>query len=355
MLRIDRNNHRLLPLKRKTLSELGLLERHDIQRMIRESADHFFSEMGEPLKLIGEEIRPSEVVNDRIDLLAVDKDGDAVVIELKRTNNKLHLLQALAYAGMIARWEPRQFVEERQKMLHQPDLEQITEELEGFLEESDPEVINRQQRIILLAEEFDWEVLVAAEWLYEKFEVDIRCYRLTAAVDGDGELLTCVCIFPPPELARHAIRRRSVTESRPTKWASWDAALENLENAGVRDFYKNQLAQGRSNYLRRRALRFHLDGRYLFSLFARRKAVYVWQRARFTNDVQFWTDLLGADTKAQPVREGRALRFYLRTGEDCARFAEAIDRKLTSTEFAETVSEEEEPEAEEAHAYDGPP
>ena len=102
MLRIDRANHRLLPLRAKPLSELGLLERQDIQRMIRESADDFFAEMGEPLKLVGEEIKPSEVVNDRIDLLAIDKYGAAVIIELKRSNNKLHLLQALAYAGMIA-------------------------------------------------------------------------------------------------------------------------------------------------------------------------------------------------------------------------------------------------------------
>ena len=349
MLRIDRNNHRLLPLERRPLSELGLLERHDIQRMIRESADNFFSEMGEPLKLIGEEIKPSEVVNDRIDLLAVDKDGAAVVIELKRGNNKLHLLQALAFAGMIAKWEPRRFVEERKKILQQPDLEQITEEFESFLEEGDPEVINRQQRIILLAEEFDWEVLVAAEWLHEKFEVDIRCYRLAAAVDGDGELLTCVCIFPPPELAQHAIRRRPNAAFHPSRWANWEAALESIEDTGVRDFYKNQLAQGRSNYLRRRALRFHLGGRYIFSLGARRKAVYVWQRARFANDVQFWTDLLGANCKPQPVKEGRALRFYLHTGEDCARFLDAIDRKLSSTEFAGTATEDEEPEMEEVH------
>jgi hypothetical protein len=349
MLRIDRDSYRLLPLQRKPLSELRLLERHDIQRMIRESAGDFFSEMGEPLTLIGEEVKPSEVVNDRIDLLAIDRDGAAVVIELKRGNNKLHLLQALAYAGMIAKWEPRQFVEERQKISPQSDLEKITEELEIFLEDGEVEAINRQQRIILLAEEFDWEVLVAAEWLHDQFEVDIRCYRLTAAVDGDRELLSCVCIFPPPELAHHAIRRRTVTETRPIKWANWDEALASLENPEVREFYRNQLNR-RPNYLRRRLLRFDVNGRYLFSLVARRRAVYVWQRARFAGDVRFWTDLLGPACEAQPVREGRALRFYLRTGEDCSRFTEAVDDRLTSTDFSQPVSEEEEAEPEEAQA-----
>jgi hypothetical protein len=45
MLRIDRNNRRFVPLVRKPLSELRLLERNDIQRMIRESADAFYTQI----------------------------------------------------------------------------------------------------------------------------------------------------------------------------------------------------------------------------------------------------------------------------------------------------------------------
>ena len=69
--------------------------------MICNSPDEFFKEMDEELLLLGEEVKPAEFVDDRIDLLAIDKQGSVVVMELKRGSNKLHLLQALAYASIV--------------------------------------------------------------------------------------------------------------------------------------------------------------------------------------------------------------------------------------------------------------
>src|SRR5262249_24856909 len=149
-------------------------------------------------------------VEDRIDLLAIDQQGAAVVLEIKRSSHKLHLLQALAYAGMVAKWEASQLINERSHFIRKP-TEDIEDEIEQFLLE-DASNLNQSQRIILLAEDFDYEVLVTAEWLSERYGVDIRCYRLILSADDHAEFLPCTCIYPPPELTQHAIRRRRQSE-----------------------------------------------------------------------------------------------------------------------------------------------
>ena len=105
MLRIDRKDKTLHLLKQRDLKTAKLSERSDVQRMIVQSPDAFFAELGEKLLLIGEEIGPTTFVEDRIDLLALDQQGAAVVIELKRGHHKLQLLQALSYAAMVSKWE----------------------------------------------------------------------------------------------------------------------------------------------------------------------------------------------------------------------------------------------------------
>src|ERR1700754_3763084 len=95
MLRINRKERTLSALERREIADAGFWERRDIQQMMVQSEDVFFAEMGEELQLIGEEIRPADFVEDRIDLLAVDPEGSLVVIELKRDSHKLQLLQAI--------------------------------------------------------------------------------------------------------------------------------------------------------------------------------------------------------------------------------------------------------------------
>ena len=79
MLRFDREARSLMRLSAKPLSEAGVLERSDLQRMICNAPAQFFAELGEEFLQIGEEIRPSEVVDDRIDVLAIDPTGAAVI------------------------------------------------------------------------------------------------------------------------------------------------------------------------------------------------------------------------------------------------------------------------------------
>jgi hypothetical protein len=86
MLRIDTSKKTLIALEPRTMRESGYWERRDIQEMICRPPDVFCGELGENIHILGSEVQPSEVVQDRIDLLGVDPDGAAVIIEIKRDN-----------------------------------------------------------------------------------------------------------------------------------------------------------------------------------------------------------------------------------------------------------------------------
>lgn len=328
MLKVDRNGRRFERLEEPNLQGLQLSERYHLQAMICRSPDAFFDELGEKLLLLGEEVRPAEWVEDRIDLLALDPTGAAVVIELKRGSHKLQLLQALGYAGMIAKWESERLLACRHSSL---GAEALEEEVENFLEEGTA-TLNHAQRVILIAESFDYEVLVTAEWLSEKYGVDIRCYRLSISADGTNEFISCSCIYPPEELAQHSIRRGR-PPVKPVKWADWDEALRRVNNTAVVDFFRQELADGRDNYLRRRVIRYKVDGRRRWNVHARRERAYVWQNGRFSGDQSFWQAELGSDAEVQLVRNGSALRFLLNSPQQFTAFLNAITKKISNDQF----------------------
>ena len=65
----------------------ALRERQDLQRLLKEH----ISALGDNLLIIAEEYGEFQESKRRIDLLAVDKDANLVVIELKRTTDGGHM------------------------------------------------------------------------------------------------------------------------------------------------------------------------------------------------------------------------------------------------------------------------
>jgi hypothetical protein len=331
MLRLDRTQRTFRRLSSKPLKSAGVLERTDLQRMIVQSPEPFCQEIGETLLLLGEEVVPTDVVDDRIDVLALDKQGSIVVVELKRGANKLHLLQALSYAAMASEWDKDQIIGRRAAFKGCPPGE-AEDEIEEFLDE-DISALNEHQRVLLLAEEYDYQVLATAKWLGDKHEVDVACWQMELADDAGAEYLSFACVYPPVELAEVARSRGKGREAKPNRFANWDAALDAVKNPAVVQFYKERLAEKNQNRLRRRALVFNIGSRNRFVMHARRMHAYVWQRGRFEDDIQFWRDRLGQKARIDPVADGRALRIFLETKQQFDAFWQAFGQEVSSKTF----------------------
>lgn len=333
MLKIDRTNQNFSLLDRPSLAECSITERYDLQEFIANSPEAFFNEIGEELFLLGKELVPSKNVQDRIDLLAIDKEGVCVVIELKRGNHKLQMMQAISYAGMISHWHAEDFLE----LLDQNQRESLADFLEGDIDD-----INRQQRVILIAEAFDYALLVGAEWLSEQFSVNISCCRIALATDSatDSEYLVCSNVYPAPELATEAISRGRGGVKRKVRWSDWETALSNVSNQAVVDYFNEQIAQNRPCYLPRRGLRYRVNGKRRLNVHARQKKAYVWQIGRFENDIAFWQERITDKESVKPVKDGRCLRMFLESKDDFEKFNFATTSELPSASWTSITDED---------------
>jgi len=308
MLKIDRDRQSFSQLESCSLTDAAITERYDLQAFIANSPEEFFREIGQDLFLLGTEVVASNNVQDRIDLLAVDREGTAVIVELKRSSHKLQLLQAISYAGMISHWSASDF-------LALIDSEQ-QEALADFLE-VDQDDINRQQRIILVAEAYDYSLLVSAEWLCDMYGVDILCCRVNLARDEatGAEYVVCSNVYPAPELTSVALPRGRKRTATASEWSDWDSALEGVSNPALVAFFREQLAAGCEHYLPKRILRFRNGGKRRWSIAARRLNGYVWQDGRFAGDVEFWRSGVSRPEDVKPVENERCLRFFVETGD----------------------------------------
>jgi hypothetical protein len=241
------------------------------------------------------------------------------------------MMQAISYAGMISSWGPDEFL----TLLDEEHQEALTD----FLE-CDADDINRQQRVMLIAEAYDYALLVGAEWLSEQYGVSISCCRIAMARDVaiDAEYLVCSNVYPAPELVAEAISRsRNLKASRKIRWNNWDAALANISNQAVVDFFKEQLDANRESYLRKRAIHYRVDGKRRWFVAARQKNAYVWQQGRFENDVEFWKSRLSNKDRVKPVKDEKCLRMFLENKTDLQEFHEMATGELTSANWIDQV------------------
>lgn len=196
---------KIVAIPRTSFAEAGLLERMDLQRLLREQ----IGVLAPDTLVLSEEFADWEDSRRRIDLLAIDRDANLVVIELKRTEDGGHMeLQALRYAAMVSTMTLERAVSVYASHLGVEPEDAQTRLLE-FLgwEEPDEERFAQDVRILLASAEFSKELTTAVLWLNQR-DLDIRCVRLRPYRDGSRVLLDVTQVIPLPEADEYQVRLR---------------------------------------------------------------------------------------------------------------------------------------------------
>ena len=182
MYKINSQQNRISPLLTKTFSELGFSERHHLQEWLVNTPAVF----GEELLIIQKEFAGFDDTKERLDLLAIDKEGNLVIIENKLDDSGRDVVwQALKYAGYCSNLTKNDIIEIYQKYLDQyypNDHVKASDRLSEFLEIEDlqTKLINTStsQRIILVAANYRKEVTNTMLWL-SQFNLSCQCFKVT--------------------------------------------------------------------------------------------------------------------------------------------------------------------------------
>lgn len=194
MLRIERIGKRLASFA--NLKTRPLEEFYELSDFIANSPVEFFGEVGESLLLVANGLRTADDAESYVDALGVDRNGAVVVVIITPAETQSPLTRAINSASRIAAWD-------RDELLRRIGPAR-TQDLRAYLAGNYRD-LNKQQRVMLIAESFPQELLGTASWLSGSYGVDIACVEVTLAYDsvsGD-EFLSCRLVMgrPPVEPA----------------------------------------------------------------------------------------------------------------------------------------------------------
>ena len=245
MFKVNLLENRLVRLEKRRFSDLNLQERPHLQEWLVQTPEA----LGEELLVIQKEFDGFADTRERLDLLALDKEGRLVVIENKLDDSGRDVVwQALKYVAYCSSLKKTEIVEIYQKYLDrwlngQNAVASLCEFLE--VEDLDDAVLNagNEQRLILVAANFRKEVTATVLWLIGH-GVRAQCFRVLPYSFGEELLIDLQQIIPTPEAADYMIgmaakesEEKSVkgTQKRRQEMrrAFWTRTLEELRSRNI--------------------------------------------------------------------------------------------------------------------------
>lgn len=214
---IDKASNRINKIEKMSFSDLGFKEREHLQEWIANEP----AALGEELLIIQKEYDGFFETKERLDLLALDKDGNLVIIENKLDDSGKDVTwQALKYVSYCS-----SLTEEGIRQMYQEYLSKIgekktaEEKLSEFFDdiEYDELALNKAygQRLILIAANFRKEVTSTVMWLMNH-NIKIQCFKATPYKLGDKLLLNMEQIIPIKDAEDYMISQFAKSKSGDT-------------------------------------------------------------------------------------------------------------------------------------------
>ncbi|MDM5291719.1 endonuclease NucS [Peribacillus simplex] len=213
-LTVNKDNGRLNVYEETNFKSLNILERNDIERWVIEQPEI----LGEKLYILTNEYDKFDKTSERLDVLALDEQGELVIIELKRDDSgKSVELQAVKYAAYCSTLTVDEIIGIHKDYLQKRGVHLTEEEIKDKLDEfvgGELESVSDRPRIIIASREFRPEVTATVLWL-RKFGIEISCVKFTVYNLNEKEIaINTSVIIPLVETEEYTIRaeRKEVNE-----------------------------------------------------------------------------------------------------------------------------------------------
>ena len=205
------------------------------------------------LMVIGREVATS--FGGRIDILAIDADGNLIVVELKRGQTPREVVaQTLDYGSWVRHLDSEKiadvFIDYQRRFLNEETPEGINDALQRKFN-TIPDELNSSHRLVIVAGELDPSTQRIVLYLLEEYGVDINVVVFRAFQDDDRLYLTRTWLsesdFPSTEALPRAIPKGewngeyyvSFGEGPHRRWS--DAKRYGFVSAGGGDWYVRTL------------------------------------------------------------------------------------------------------------------
>ena len=198
-------------ITKSSFTDLNIWERQHIEEWIRTNPEM----LGEELLVVSIEFDRFTNSNDRLDVLALDRAGNLVVIELKRGSTADYAdLQAIRYAAMVSLMTIDVLAPYYRSYREKYDKEVLSEaeakkQLVEFVKSESFSELSNKPRIILCSEGFSQEMTTTVLWLRDS-EIDIRCVEITPYQVDEQVIIVPKVVIPLEEAGQYltAIKRK---------------------------------------------------------------------------------------------------------------------------------------------------